>query len=131
MKWLKQLQQSIAQTPACKSCFESINYTSFHKIFSFDEKVICDNCIFESKPVFKSFKINGIKGLAIYDYSPFIRTKFFLYKICEDYELKDYFLKPYSLELKLLFNGYKIVPIPSYIENDKARGYNHAKISIV
>jgi len=112
------------QIHTCKSCFSDVKDGSFHSLFS-DEKNICDDCIYEGKPIFREFRINEISGISIYDYNSYIRTKMFTYKICEDYELKDFFLAPYKLEIKLRYFNYIIVPIPSFKEDDLERGYNH------
>ncbi len=119
-----QLQKLKKQISICKSCFQDIKEGSFHLIFS-DEKVICNDCLFECSPSFRKFKILEINGLSIFDYTPYIRSKMFAYKICEDYELNDFFLKPFSFEIKLRYFGFVIVPIPSYIDDDIKRGYNH------
>jgi len=112
------------QIHICKSCFKSMRYNSFHSLIN-SEITICDDCLYYSKPVFKEFTIDGVRGIAIYEYNPYIRNKIFTYKICEDYELKDFFLKPYKIGINLMFFGYIVVPIPSYKIDDARRGYNH------
>ena len=92
----------------------------------FDKDVcICQKCQDELDPQFKSFKVNGYKALAIYEYTPFVKNLVYLYKGCYDYELNETFLNLYIKEIKARFRGYKIIPIPSYIEDDKKRGFNH------
>lgn len=108
----------------CKSCFKDIKQNSFHELFS-SQNFVCSKCILEANPKFKYFDINGVKAISIYDYDEHMKTKMYLYKGCEDYEMKDYFIFPYRLELKILFSKYTIIPIPSYEEDDKKRGYNH------
>jgi competence protein ComFC len=119
-----QLVKLKKQTHTCKSCFKDIRYNSFHSLIN-SEVMICDDCLYYAKPIFKDFRIDGVKGLAIYEYNSYIRSKMFTYKICEDYELKDFFLAPYKLEFSLLYFGYIVVPIPSYKLDDERRGYNH------
>lgn len=121
---MKQLTKQKKQTSICKNCFNDISYQSFHKLFSFDYS-LCDRCLYKLKPVFNFFKINGIDALSIYKYDDLIKDKIYLYKGCEDYELKDIFIKPFKFELEIMFDGYNIVPIPSYFEDDQKRGYNH------
>lgn len=86
---------------------------------------MCDRCLFKFNPIFKFFKIDGNDALAIYKYDELIKEKIYLYKGCEDYELKDVFIEPFKLELEAMFDGYIIVPIPSYFEDDQKRGFNH------
>ena len=92
----------------------------------FDNDVcICQKCQDELDPRFISFKVDGYKALAVYEYTPFIKNLIYLYKGCFDYELNETFLSLYIKEIKIRFHGYKIIPIPSYIEDDKKRGFNH------
>ena len=92
----------------------------------FDSDVcICSKCQDELDPKFVSFKVDGYKASAVYEYTPFIKNLIYLYKGCFDYELNETFLNLYIKEIKMLFRGYKIIPIPSYVEDDKKRGFNH------
>ena len=92
----------------------------------FDEDIcVCSNCQNELDPKFVSFNVNGYKGLSIYEYTPFIKNLIYLYKGCFDYELKEVFINLFYKELKGRFSGYKVVPIPSYVEDDNKRGFNH------
>ena len=86
---------------------------------------ICPKCQDELDPKFISFKVDGYKALAVYEYTPFIKNLIYLYKGCFDYELNETFLNLYIKEIKMRFRGYKIIPIPSYVEDDKKRGFNH------
>ena len=79
----------------------------------------------ELEPKFINFKVNGYKALSIYEYTPFIKNEIYLFKGCFDYELKGIFLNLFFKELKIRYSGYKIVPIPSYKEDDDKRGFNH------
>ena len=86
---------------------------------------ICQKCQDDFNPQFKSFKVDGYKALAIYEYTPFIKKLIYLYKGCFDYELNGTFLNLFIKEIKIRFHGYSVIPIPSYIEDDKKRGFNH------
>ena len=90
-----------------------------------DDMCICPKCQDELDPKFVSFKVDGYKALAVYEYTPFIKNLIYLYKGCFDYELNETFLNLYIKEIKMRFRGYKIIPIPSYVEDDKKRGFNH------
>lgn len=121
---MKQLKKQKKQTPICKICFKDITSFHFHNIFNKDI-FICESCIKKLNPIFLKFKIDDIDGLAIYEYKDLVKDLIFLYKGLEDYELKDVFLSQFKSEFKIKYHGYKIVPIPSYFENDFKRGYNH------
>lgn len=63
--------------------------------------------------------------MSLYDYSEFIKQQIYLFKGCSDYEMKDIFLNLFIKELKIYYKGYKIIPIPSYKNDDEIRGFNH------
>ena len=89
------------------------------------DSVLCKKCITLFDPKFKKFKIDDIKALTLYDYDVFMKDLIYKLKGCYDYELKNVFLDTYKRELSLLFKGYTMIPAPSYIEDDKIRGFNH------
>ena len=110
--------------PLCKICFKEIKPNDLHS-FCCKKQIICADCMSKLKPSFRSFSINNIKGLAIYDYDENIEGLLYQFKGCFDIELKDVFLARFSKELRLYFRGYSIVPIPSYISDDMKREFNH------
>ena len=63
--------------------------------------------------------------MSLYDYSEFIKKQIYLFKGCFDYEMKDIFLNLFIKELRIYYQGYKIIPIPSYKNDDELRGFNH------
>ena len=63
--------------------------------------------------------------MSLYDYSEFVKKQIYLFKGCFDYEMKDIFLNLFIKELKIYFKGYKVIPVPSYKEDDELRGFNH------
>lgn len=111
-------------TKYCKICFKEMKTDDMSRLVDGDI-CICQKCQDEFDPKFKSFKVDGYKALAIYEYTPFIKKQIYLYKGCFDYELNDTFLNLFIKEIKLRFHGYSVIPIPSYIEDDKKRGFNH------
>ena len=111
-------------TRFCKICFKEIKIDDMSRILDKDI-CVCSKCQSELEPRFIRFKVDGYKATAIYEYSPFIKNLVYLYKGCYDYELNEVFLNLFFKEIKLKFKGYKIIPIPSYIKDDEARGFNH------
>lgn len=77
------------------------------------------------KPVFHSFAIDGVKGLAIYRYEEPIREKLYKLKGCSDIEIAPVFLEYFLPYLRLRYLGYRLVPAPSFFEADRQRGFNH------
>ena len=110
----------------CKICFEEYKISGFSLIFN-PNQVICYSCLLSLEPKFISFEEEGVKCLSIYNYDETIKKLLYQFKGCFDKELKDVFLSPYLLELKIRYFGYIIVPIPSYIEDDEERGFNHVE----
>ena len=76
-------------------------------------------------PIFYSFELEGIKGLAIYEYTDVIKDKLFLFKGCKDYVLKDVFINPFKSELSLLYKKYILIPPPSFLGRLNEKGFNH------
>ena len=111
-------------TKYCKICFKKIGICDFARLFDGDI-CICDQCQANFEPRFIDFKVNGYKALALYEYSAYIKNQVYLFKGCFDYELKDTFMNLFYKELKMRYLGYKIIPIPSYKDDDEKRGFNH------
>ena len=86
---------------------------------------VCPACLRELDPKFISFKVGKYKALAIYEYDDRIKSLLYQFKGCFDIEIADIFLSRYVRELRLIYDGYVIVPIPSYIEDDEIREFNH------
>ena len=99
------------------------NY-DFARLFDGDI-CICPKCQNEFEPKFTNFTVNGYKATAIFEYTPYVKELIYKYKGCFDYELKDVFLNLYYKEIRMRYSTYKIIPIPSYAEDDKVRGFNH------
>lgn len=117
-------QISLDQTQICKNCFKDIDNVDLF-IFINKNPSLCKNCIATFEPKFYSFKVDGIKVLALYDYDDLFKELIYKFKGCYDYELHPIFLEQYKRELKLLYHGYKIIPAPSYKDDDRKRGFNH------
>ena len=108
----------------CKICFKEIKISDFCRLFD-HEIYVCNACQKLLEPKFINFKINQHKALALYEYSEFVKKQIYLFKGCSDYEMKDIFLNLFIKELKILFDDYKVIPIPSYKKDDEQRGFNH------
>ena len=108
----------------CKICFKEIKIDDICRLFDWNI-CLCQQCQKMLKPKFVSFKVDGYKGLAFYDYDEFIKKQIYLYKGCFDYEMKDVFLNLFIKEIKLYYRGYTIIPVPSYQKDDEIRGFNH------
>ncbi|MCD8203564.1 MAG: hypothetical protein LUB56_00330 [Coprobacillus sp.] len=79
-------------------------------------------------PVFGKDKINDkYKLYYLYNYDQNIRDLIYRYKGCNDYELKDAFIKRFSFWLRMKFSGYTIVPAPSSKEKEEERGFQHVE----
>ncbi len=98
-------------------------------MFSFIHKneYLCGNCRELFNPKFIKFDVKGYQALAIYDYDETIKTYLYQFKGCYDYELYPVFLYQYINEIRLLYLGYTVIPIPSYEEENEERGFNHVE----
>lgn len=119
-----QSTQLKTKTNICKICFREIEQNSFHSLF-YKNSSICHNCLVLLQPSIETFKLEGIKYTHIYFYNEKIQSLLYQFKGCKDYELKTVFLEYYKAYLNILFNGYYIIPAPSYKKSDKERGFNH------
>ena len=88
---------------------------------------ICMNCYHEIKPAFIRFKVGKYKALAIYEYDDRIKKLLYQFKGCFDIEIFDVFLSRYARELRLIYDGFIMVHIPSYKEDDEIREFNHVE----
>ena len=109
----------------CKICFTQINRLSWSNVF---QKVpLCYSCSKSLKPMFYKFELDGVKGLAIYEYDETIRSLLYQFKGLYDLELKDVFLSKFQFYLRMKYRKFKLVPAPSNFDSEKERGFNHVK----
>ena len=108
----------------CKICFKEIRDYSLYNLMN-KKNILCEQCFEKLNAKFIGFKIGAIKGVAIYEYTDFIKELIYKYKGCYDYELKDVFLYRYINYLRIMYRGYYIVPAPSFHLDDEKRGFNH------
>ena len=121
------LKSTLREEPRfCKICFNQIKDNSLHSLVMKNNQ-LCEECFAKFEPKFINFKLDGIKGLAIYEYDQTIKELLFKFKGCYDIELKDVFLDRYINYLRLKYYGFEMVPIPSYYLDDQTRGFNHVK----
>ena len=111
-------------TRICKICFDQIDDNCLFNLLSKNSN-LCSKCRRLFKPKFNKFNVDGYKGIAIYDYDETIKAYLYQFKGCFDIELADIFLEPYYFGLRLMFDGFTMIPVPSYLEDDKERGFNH------
>ena len=113
-------------TRVCKLCFKDIKDNSLNSILG-KKYSLCPECYKKLEPKFIDFKVDGVKGLAIYEYNEDLKGLIYQFKGCFDYELKDIFLDRFKTVLKLYFYDYLAVPVPSYKDDDLVRNFNHVE----
>lgn len=101
----------------CKICMKE-----YESIFN---SCICTNCFNAFNAIYQEDTISGKNLLCLYEYDETMRKLLYQFKGCNDYELKDVFLDRQRCYLKIKYLNYVIVPIPSWKDDDKKRGYNH------
>lgn len=109
----------------CKICFSEIPLKGINGLRK--DICICPKCFKEFNPRFKEFMIDGVKGLALFNYDETIKHYLYQLKGCYDYELAPIFINHFVYELRLRFKGYVIVCFPSNKEDDEIRGFNHVE----
>lgn len=111
-------------TKVCKICLKNFKNLTFFSMIH-NDYCLCNDCRKRLKPRFIKFKHDGYPCMAIYEYDEDIKSLIYQIKGCYDIELSEIFLKEITSELKLLYYGRCIVPIPSYFEEDLKREFNH------
>lgn len=113
-------------TRVCKLCFKNIKDASINS-FMGKNYSLCPKCYEKLEPKFIDFTVDGIKGIAIYEYNEDLKGLIYQFKGCFDYELKEIFLDRFKMMLKLYFYDYLAVPAPSYKDDDLVRQFNHVE----
>lgn len=110
---------------SCLICFNEIIPRGIYSFF-FKPK-ICYACFkkLKRKPHIK--KVNNYKVYSLYPYQDNIVSLIYQLKGCNDYALAPAFLSYDWIFLKILFFDYIIIPVPSFIDHDKIRGFNHVE----
>ena len=104
----------------CLICFNNLEE-------SLGNKSVCNKCLSKFNPIEKTFYYMGIEIFILYEYNDFFRQILYRFKGCFDSELKKAFLNNYLNNLKRKYKGRKVVCAPSYIDDDKKRGFNHVR----
>lgn len=118
--------KSLKPMMVCKLCFHEFDDTSLLQLFH-DKFYVCKRCLEEISAKFIHFEVDGHKALSIYEYDDRIQALLYQFKGCYDIELGDVFMSRYAKELRIKYLNYIIVPIPSYIEDDEIREFNHVE----
>lgn len=104
----------------CLICFNRIEET-------INFNLVCNTCLSKLEIIEKTVYYKGVEILILYKYNDFFKEILYRYKGCYDYCLKDAFLTNFLYKLKNKYKKRKILCAPSYIEDDKRRGFNHIK----
>ena len=113
-------------TKRCKICFKLIKSPDFYEVVNGDS-CLCSLCQQKLKPLFVKFEIDGVDGLAIYDYDDNIKAILYQFKGCYDIELAPVFLNRFKRELYYRYYGYTLIPAPSYCLEDEKREFKHVE----
>ena len=124
--WYERWKRLLPPIKTCKICFKTIKIDDFCRFF--DKNVcLCSHCQELLEPHFIHFKVGRYKALAVYEYDEYLKKLIYIYKGCFDYEMKEVFLNLFARELKIIYSDFVMIPIPSFEEDDKIRGFNHVK----
>lgn len=113
-------------TRFCKACFAPLKLDSLHALIHPD-LCLCSRCLKALMPTFKEDKVNGIKGVYLFDYNNTVKEKIYTLKGCADIELAPIFLTYYQAYFKMKYRGYVIVPSPSSESDNRKRSFNHVE----
>ncbi len=104
----------------CKVCFKN-----FETLLP---SSICGACFNKLHFIYKTVYLEGVKGLALYEYNDFFRSLLYQLKGCYDIELKDVFLERVKIIFHMQFHSYFLLKVPSWIGDDEERGFNHLDV---
>jgi ComF family protein len=110
-------------TPFCKICFK--DKTGFGWSDFESDHPLCNECFASMEPHEEVFKVGPYYARCLYSYTERIRSLLYQLKGCKDIELAGIFLAKQAPILKLIYNGYEMVPAPSFRRRDLDRGFNH------
>ena len=110
-------------TRVCKLCFKELNENDLYHLNGGTN--ICLKCLNDLLPRFIRFKVDRYDAMAIFEYDDKVKSTLYQLKGCFDIEIADIYLDRFKRELRLMYEGYVMVPIPSYKEDDKVREFNH------
>lgn len=88
---------------------------------------MCHDCFENFKAIDKKFILDGVEGVALYEYNDFLKEILYKLKGCGDIEIASVFLSHRLFPYRFFYFNYLIVPVPSNIEDDAARGFNHVQ----
>ena len=91
-------------------------------------KTLCLRCFYDLKPQYFRFTIDGIRGFAIYPYEQEFQSLLYLYKGRGDIELSSVFLDRIRFLLKVRYQGYTLVYVPSHPSHIQKRGFDHVPL---
>lgn len=107
-------------------CFNPIRISGVSLLFD-RTLCLCASCARTLRPAWRTFELDGIPALALYDYNQTIKEKLYLLKGCGDFELAVAFLDRLKHLLRTMYRRYALIPMPSWHEDDAVRGFNHVE----
>lgn len=109
----------------CKVCFSSIKNQGMNALIK--NRSICQKCYNEFEVIYKYEKIEEVDTLFLYNYNDYLKKLIYQFKGCYDIELRSVFLERHLMFLKLIYQGYHLVCVPSSKNDDKVRCFNHVE----
>lgn len=107
-------------TRICKVCFKDYETNL--------PSSICGTCFNKFHFIYETIYLDGVKGLALYEYNDFFRSLLYQLKGCYDIELKDVFLERVKMILHMQFRTFFLLKVPSWTGDDEERGFNHLDV---
>lgn len=112
----------------CKTCFKELDSQIFiNDIFNIKEHTLCYTCFQKMELVQKDIEFGDYKIFVLITYNSFIKELIYKFKGLYDIELSTIFLEYFIDEINEKYRGYSIAFAPSFMQEDKKRGYNHVQ----
>ena len=110
----------------CLYCDNEIKKITIYS-FLIEEDKLCDKCRKQILLNHRKIKLDGLQVESFYDYNSLFKSLIIQYKECCDETLANVFLYGIKEYIKLKYQGYQIVYMPSSKEKLYKRGFNHLK----
>jgi len=108
----------------CLMCGRRIDPAGSWQELIQEEDLLCHDCRTQWLRRRGSFRIDGVRAHAVYEYGEAFSRCLIQYKECGDEALKDVFLYPVRHQLHRRYRGWTLLLMPSAPEKEQLRGFH-------
>lgn len=124
MKLSMKLKDITTKPIYCKSCMNEVKSSQF-RYLSERKLLLCDDCISQIKKKMSIKDVFGIKTMFLSEYDGIMKSWLMNFKEYGDIELAGCFLYVFLPFVKVYFQDYVFLPLPSSKNRIEKRGFSH------